>query len=265
MVYHQWCYPWPMQRLLGTIHGIIGWPIFCFWTACAGVGILLGAVLRPRDEARLLGAYALGLCWGRMMWWTQPFWQRAFAGVEHIPEGPCVFVANHQSAIDIPMLFGLPKPLKLVTKPANYRIPIMGPFFRLSGQISTASFMDEGERAIAAGISVVVFAEGSRSKTGVLRRFKRGAFELAARTGVPVVPIALDGARLIMSKKELMPRQLGVPVVGVIGEPVSGDDPDAIRAVVHARVSEQLDTLRARVQFESRRVVRDAPATRQLG
>lgn len=242
-----------MQRLLGWFHALVGWPIFCFWTFCSGVGIAVGAVLSPFDRLQRVGALSLALGWGRLMWWTQPFWQRAFVGLDALGPGPYVFVCNHQSVIDIPAMFGLPQRIKVVTKTANFRIPIMGPFVRLSGQIGTDSFFEDGRQALAEGISLVVFAEGHRSVDGELQRFKKGAFTLAAEAGVPVVPVAIDGSRLIMAKKKFVPTQLGVPVVVTFGAPITGTDENQLRKAAHEAVRQMLETMRGRVVFEPKK------------
>lgn len=240
-----------MQRFLGWVHALIGWPIFCFWTVIAGVGIAAGRVLQPGDSVRRPAATALGTTWGRWMWWTQPFWQRAFIGLENLGEGPYVLVSNHQSAIDIPALYGLPIRMKVVTKTANFSIPVMGPFLAMSGQVGTDAFLEEAQRALDAGLSVLVFAEGGRSSDGQLKRFKRGAFELASRTGRPVVPIAIEGPTLIMAPRQFVPTQLGVPVVVSVGRPFQGTDPVELRDRAHGEVARMLAELRGRVRFRA--------------
>ena len=99
---------------------------------------------------------------------------------------------------------------------------------------------------------MVVFAEGHRSRDGQLKRFKKGAFTLAARAGVPVVPIAIDGSRFILPKSQFVPLQLTVPVVVTIGSPISGDDEDELRTRAHRAVTEMLAKMRGHVVFEAK-------------
>ena len=162
-----------------------------------------------------------------------------------------MLVSNHQSAIDIPALYGLPLRMKVVTKTGNFSIPIMGPFLQMSGQVGTDSFLEQAQAALDAGVSVLVFAEGGRSRDGTLKRFKRGAFELASRTGRPIVPIAIEGPPLIMPPQRFVPTQLGVPVVVSVGAPLVGSDPTELRDRTHDEVARMLAELRGRVRFQA--------------
>lgn len=226
-----------MQQIAGRFHAGVAWPIFTWWTLVAAAGILLGRVLLRWDPVRRVGTCAIGLAWGQLLWCTQPFWHRTFTGLENLPSGPCVLVANHESSIDILALFGLPVPLKMVAKPANFSHPVMGRFLTLSGQVSTGDFLAEATAALDAGISVLVFAEGSRMPGVALRRFKNGAFVLAARTGYPVVPIAVVGCTRIAPKDRWVPTRLVVPVWIAVGPAIHGDDPAVLKTAAHAAVS----------------------------
>lgn len=117
---------------------------------------------------------------------------------------PYFFAANHQSAIDIPVLFSaLPIPLYFVVKEEVRKMPFVGWYVAAMGMI----FVDRGSperarasvaraaEAVRAGKSVLIFPEGTRSPDGELRRFKSGGFEAAIAGGIPVVPVAIDGTR----------------------------------------------------------------------
>ncbi len=218
---------------------MIGWPIFLCITFLAGLGVLLGAAV---DRSGRLSAWALGWIWGRLLWIAEPFWWRRWRGLEQIGEGPYVVVANHQSVIDIPCLFGLPLLLRVSARPGIFRSWPMGPFLRWSKQVNTAQFLEEAEAALRAGFSVIVFPEGSRSPNGRVRRFRKGAFELALRAGVPLLPVAMDGAQHILSKHARMPTRLVVPVHARVLAPIlpEGSATDLARrtrAVVEAELS----------------------------
>jgi len=114
-----------------------------------------------------------------------------------------LFVSNHQGAFDIPLLLGFVPVLKgFVSKKENFRLPIVSTWMRLLGCIvidrndlrQSAGAIARGIRDLRAGRSLVIFPEGTRSKTGALRRFREGSFKLATRSGATIVPLTIDGS-----------------------------------------------------------------------
>lgn len=116
---------------------------------------------------------------------------------------PCIFIANHQSAVDVVVMIGLvPPSTRFVAKQELFRVPFLGWALAASGCVA----IDRGNRAeairslsvaarkIRDGRSVVLFPEGSRSRDGNLAPFKKGAFHLGVQSGVPVVPVAIIGS-----------------------------------------------------------------------
>lgn len=114
---------------------------------------------------------------------------------------PYVVVCNHQSLADIPVVARLPWEMKWVGKKSLFQLPVMGWLMRLADDVavdrkdpqSRAAVILRTRQVIADGVSVMFFAEGTRSKDGRLKRFFDGAFRLAVETGTPVLPLALDG------------------------------------------------------------------------
>jgi 1-acyl-sn-glycerol-3-phosphate acyltransferase len=125
-------------------------------------------------------------------------------GTENLPaRGGMLFVANHQGAFDIPLLIGfLPGVRGFVSKKENFRLPIVRSWMRLLGCViidradlrQSAGAIARGVRDLRSGRSLVIFPEGTRSKSGQLQRFKEGSFKLATRSGVPIVPLTIDGS-----------------------------------------------------------------------
>jgi 1-acyl-sn-glycerol-3-phosphate acyltransferase len=130
-----------------------------------------------------------------------------YEGLEHVRDAPRVYIANHQSMVDIWALISiLPRSTRFVAKRELFRIPVFGWLLR------TAEFtpVDRSNRAeairslslaaerVRAGRSIVLFPEGTRSRDGQLRPFKKGAFYLALAAGVPVVPVAITGSFDVM-------------------------------------------------------------------
>ncbi|HUJ81369.1 MAG TPA: lysophospholipid acyltransferase family protein [Candidatus Acidoferrales bacterium] len=130
-------------------------------------------------------------------------------GLENVPSGPCVFVANHASTIDpLALVPALPQRVGIVAKQELFRIPVFGRAMRIAQFVpvdrgdkeSTTTVVPLAEQYVKQGLSFMFFSEGTRSPDGRLRPFKRGAFTLAINAGVPVVPVSIVGAHHLMRK-----------------------------------------------------------------
>jgi 1-acyl-sn-glycerol-3-phosphate acyltransferase len=126
-------------------------------------------------------------------------------------DASCVFVANHVSYYDVPILFaGVPRQLRMMAKAGLGRIPFIGWHLRRSGHLLVdlqrpgASIFKKMRRLTRLGASLLIFPEGSRSLDGDVGPFKAGIFMLAIENGWPVVPISLAGARRVMPRGRLM-------------------------------------------------------------
>jgi 1-acyl-sn-glycerol-3-phosphate acyltransferase len=127
-------------------------------------------------------------------------------------DGPVIYMGNHQGNFDIMALtMAIPRTFSWVAKEELFRIPLFGaamlragyiPLDRSDGRKALKSMKLAAER-IAGGTSVVIFPEGTRTKDGQLLPFKRGAFLLAARAGVPIVPFTINGSRAINPRNRL--------------------------------------------------------------
>lgn len=133
-------------------------------------------------------------------------------GLENIPPGVCLFVANHTSAADPAAIVGaIPRRIAILVKESLFRIPIVGRAFRLAHFVSVNRAAPEAaiasvEKAVELlkrGRSFLVYPEGTRSADGRLLPFKKGSFVIAIKAGVPVVPVACAGAHRVMRKGEL--------------------------------------------------------------
>lgn len=164
-----------------------------------------------------------GKWWG---YWPAHIWARLFcimtfvkvtvSGRENISKGTSyVFVANHQGAYDIFSIYGyLNHNFKWMMKKSLERIPLVGFSCRKAGHIyvdnhSPAAIrqtMQDAEKQLAGGMSVVVFPEGSRTFDGKVGAFRRGAYTLAVEFGLPVVPVTIDGAFDVMPRTSWLPR-----------------------------------------------------------
>lgn len=176
-------------------------------------------------------------------------------GLERIVAGRTyVFVANHQSIYDIPVVFwSLPFQLRIIAKASLGRFPMLGPHLKRTGHMlvdrrrpDRSGIFDWASRLTSNGLSLVVFPEGTRSRDGLVGKFKGGGIMLALQAGLPLVPVSVVGSRHVMTKGELTTRPGRVtlivhdPIVTVATAEPSASDvrvlADRVRDVVRAPV-----------------------------
>ena len=128
-------------------------------------------------------------------------------GLDNIPkEGPCVFVANHRSYYDIPLLLAsLDRPYGILAKEELEKIPLLSRWMKLLGCVfvqrddvrASVRALNDATAIVESGRSFIIFPEGTRYKgeEGGAGEFKAGAFRIAVKTETPVVPVAISGAR----------------------------------------------------------------------
>ena len=154
-----------------------------------------------------------------------------------------VFVSNHQSIYDFPVLItSIPFQLRILAKASLGAFPVIGWHLRYTGHLlvdrarAGRATLNQVAAMIRRGHSLIVFPEGTRSRDGRVGRFKRGVFLLAIDAGIPVVPVALTGTRHVMLKGRLMtcPGEVGI----VLHEPLPTEGlarADAMRLAERAR------------------------------
>jgi 1-acyl-sn-glycerol-3-phosphate acyltransferase len=133
-------------------------------------------------------------------------------GLDRITPGKTyVFVSNHQSIYDIPVIFAsLPHQLRIIAKESLARFPVLGWHLRRGGHLFVdrkhpdhGGILNRWRALIKDGLSLIIFAEGTRSRDGAVGRFKAGSFLLALEAGLPIVPLAVVGTRHVMKKGRL--------------------------------------------------------------
>lgn len=153
-------------------------------------------------------------------------------GLKHLNrDNSYVFMPNHSSALDIPVLFvALPFQIRMIAKKELFRIPVFGWALALGGYIrvdrenrekAIASLKTGARRIVQQGASAVIFPEGTRSFTGELGQFKKGGFMFAFDTSYPVVPVTINGSRGCTPNRQLVIFPGRVEVM--IGEPIPVD------------------------------------------
>jgi len=217
-------------------------PAIAIYTIVLGV---VSLVTRPVDRSGHF-AHRCAQWWGRAILGTTGVRVRTVG--KNLPpvSDSCIFVANHSSIYDIPVIFAtLPHQLRLMAKAALGYVPFIGWHLRWTGHLLVdrknpgASIFKRMQRLTTQGASLLVFPEGSRTTDGRLRKFKGGIFLLAIETGWPVVPLSIVGTRHVMPKGRLMTCPADVRLV--VHDPIptkglSRDDAralaDRVRAVV---------------------------------
>lgn len=193
---------------MNVLLAILGYPLALALIALAlPVQALLLAVTAPFDRNRAVPGRFLRFV-GVAISKTFPPWRLRIEGGWPAAKGPYIVVANHQSILDILLLSRMPREMKWVAKEELFAIPWVGWMLRMSGDIpirrgdaeSGGEALGRAKAYLARGMSVMMFPEGTRSKTGKLLPFRSGAFRLAAETGVPVLPVAVHGTARGMPK-----------------------------------------------------------------
>lgn len=190
--------------------------------------------------------------------------------------GPCVYVSNHQSMVDILAVFATYLPYRWVSKRENFYAPFLGWTMWLNGYVplkrghlpSIRRMLRRCQSELGAGNSLFVFPEGTRSDDGELKEFFRGAFWLATRYRVPIVPVLIEGTRDILPKGTTLirPQKVLVRVLPPIDAQPFGHDDRSLRAAVHAAMVAGLAGLRADVATEHAGLLAHrAPARRAEG
>ena len=201
------------MRNNGAMRGLLS---FAFWAFLAvssllmfPIAVLIWAATVPLD-ARLVLLHRFTCFWASLYTWLNPAWPVTIVGRERIdPRVTYVMVSNHQSLLDILVLFRLFRHFKWVSKIENFRIPLVGWNMSLNRYIrlrrgersSVLKMIAACERTLAEQSSVMFFPEGTRSFDGHLRDFKLGAFELAQRARVPILPLVLEGTGSALPKR----------------------------------------------------------------
>ena len=196
-------------------------PLIYIYTIVMGTLSLLSSLFDRDGRAQ----HWFARTWSRMILATT-FADVEVIGCENIPSEPAVYAANHSSAFDIPLVYAtLPMQFRIMAKIELFRYPFMGWHLTRSGQIP----IDEKElnlagvkkaiKTLKSGMSLMVFPEGGRTKDGHIQKFQAGAFYMAIKAGVPVVPMAIVGAFEVLPMNTFVVHRGTMQLV--IGKPIS--------------------------------------------
>lgn len=151
-------------------------------------------------------------------------------GEEKIPEGPVLFVGNHQGNFDIPLLLGfVNKPKGFIAKIELTKLPLIRTwmthlkcvFIDRSDPRQSLKVINQAVEHLKAGYSMVIFPEGTRSKGNALGEFKPGSLKLALKARVPIIPITINGSYKIMEQNGFIIKPAQVMIT--VHDPISTD------------------------------------------
>ncbi len=197
------------------INRIVGVCILCFMALTSVPFFLVCLVvwfLTVFFDRRLSLLHQLTCCWGALYVWIFPFWRVKVHNRDKFKSNEAyLVVSNHQSQLDILICFSLRKHFKWVSKAEVFLVPFIGwnmylnRYIRLRrGQLSSVRRMyQDCIDTLASGSSVFIFPEGTRSATSEPGEFKPGAFSIAKRAKVPILPIAISGTSEALPKNSL--------------------------------------------------------------
>lgn len=233
-----------------------------FWLVFT-IGTLLGAMfyipwfwyleLRGRQRRKEQLAWGFARWWGRAVLWATGSTVKV-VGAEKVPEGPVVVMGNHQGYFDIMLVLGyIDKPLAFIAKKELSKLPLVSSWMRYLGCIfldrkdvrQAVEVFQKAVNQVKSGWSMVIFPEGTRSKSNTLAPFKKGSMKLPLRAGVPIVPVSIDGTYKVFegNGKRIGPAQITLVVAEpIMPEQISQMDTGDISQLVRERIEQGLKT-----------------------
>jgi 1-acyl-sn-glycerol-3-phosphate acyltransferase len=209
---------WAGWVVLDILFSVIAWVVAagvtCFFSFLIACVYLVHPWVDPDRQIN----HRLAMTWGRVLIFITPGVRVEVIGRENIPKsGPVVFMANHQSYTDIPVLYALGGDFKWVAMEALFMIPIFGWAMWLCGYVSlprgnprkALEALERAKRWLEKGISIIIFPEGTRSRMGTFGLYQMGGFRLSVAAQAPIVPVVVAGTR------QLLPRGGGLFRFGV--------------------------------------------------
>ncbi len=197
-----------MKAFGSVLFSLYLWTVVGLVTVIVSTLIILSLPLALFDPGRRI-AHKLGVFWGLILSKLNPFWRLAIVGRKKIRKDQgYVLVANHASLADIICLFALDHQFKWLAKKSLFSIPFLGWAMQVMGYIplergqhgSIKKSYQQSLGWLQRNISILIFPEGTRSRTGEIGRFKSGAFRLAIESQKPILPVVLAGTQNVISK-----------------------------------------------------------------
>ncbi len=191
-----------MRSWLLKIYSILTWMVMLITSLIITPFFLLVWVLTFWWDRRRLAVHMMGTFWAWHYQSLVVFWKLKLDGRGKIPwNRPVVLIANHRSLVDILALYKVRRPFKWVSKAENFKLPFVGMVLSLSNCVrinresirSGLQFITQAEKEMKKGSSVMIFPEGTRSRSTEMRTFRDGAFVLAKKMQTGIIPIVHTG------------------------------------------------------------------------
>jgi 1-acyl-sn-glycerol-3-phosphate acyltransferase len=226
-------------------------PAITVYTVVLGAASIVSSVFDRRGYF----AHGCARAWSSLILKTTGVRVRV-EGLDRITPGATyVFVSNHQSIYDTPVVFAsLPYQLRIIAKESLAAFPVLGWHLRRGGHLfvdrkhpDRAGILKRWRALVSEGLSLIIYAEGTRSPDGHTARFKAGSFLLAIQAGLPIVPLAVIGTRHVMPKGRLRTEPADVQLV--VHDPIpppdlenpTAHDAKALADRVHAIVAAEVE------------------------
>ena len=241
------------MRLKSILISSIVWSVFALTMILFFIiFIVLWLISLPFDRKHYFTQW-LTWCWCSFYAKVYPFWEIEFIDQSKlVKEKACVAVSNHQSLLDIIVLFHLYPYFIWVSKLENFKAPILGQVMRINRYISLVrnnsktfpKMFENISKALKQNRTVMIFPEGTRSLTCELGRFKEGAFKAAIENKVPIIPIVLDGTGRSIPKEGFLIKgrtKITVKVLDAIPyEQFPSHDPAVLKEYVKEIIDKEL-------------------------
>lgn len=219
--------------MLGKFNMVVAWLLVALSSMLLFFGVMLPVWLfTVAFDKRLYVLHKVSSFWALIYIYGNPFWKVRVIGSENIVKGQCyVVVVNHQSSLDIPLLYRLPMQFKWVSKAEVFKVPLVGWNLWLNRHIGIArgnaiSARHMVERCVASlsrGNSVLIFPEGTRSRDGKIGRFKEGAFLVAREAEVPILPVVVHGTSEALPRDSFVAKRRQTFTIKIL-PPISTDE-----------------------------------------
>jgi len=229
----------------------------CFLVIIFPITFVIWVLVLPFDRDRIVIHWIL-VFQGMLLATIFSFGMIDVKGRKNIVSGTTyVIVSNHQSILDICLLYGVMYKFKWISKIENIKVPILGWYLKMAdyiivdrgNDVSKIEMLAKSHRCLKDGISIMIFPEGTRSLDKEIKSFKRGAFQLAIQANVPILPVLVDGTGGILPKHGLIfggGHHLKVRILDpVLPSSFNTTEPDALAKQVNSLMTLKLKELRS--------------------